>query len=145
MARGQCQQGGHGRDHWRNHWRDKTNTNSSLSSSSSSIYDLTTPFIIKIAQQQNCKPLVQDEVKMCTNTTFGLFHKDEVIYICYLTHCFFLEHVVKKWTECTNIYSNDNCNKRKIKEVKEHHILQFLAISYYMGFVCLPSKMDHRK
>ncbi len=78
---------------------------------------------------------------MCMNTTFGPFHKDEIINAYYLSRYFFLEHVVKKWSKCTNKYSNDN--KRKTKEVKQHHIIQFLAIYYCMGFVCLPAKMDY--
>ncbi len=78
-------------------------------------------------------------------TMFGPFHKDEIIDASYMSHYFFPDHVIKKWTECTNKYAQDNCNNSKIREIKEHHILQFLAIYYYMGIVCLPAKRDYCK
>ncbi len=66
-------------------------------------------------------------------------HKDEIIDAVFLYHCFFPDHVIKKRTKCPNKYAYDNCNNRKMKEVKDHHILQFL-VYYYMGVVCLLAK-----
>ncbi len=89
--------------------------------------------------------MVQDEVEMCIVTTFGPFHKDEIINESYMSHYFIPNHVITKWTQCTNKYAQDNCNRSKIREKKEHHILQFLAIYYYMGVVYLPAKRVYWK
>ncbi len=72
------------------------------------------PSAVKLPQQSCYKPMVQDEAKICMTTTlFGPFHKDEIIKAVFLSHYFFLAHVVKKVTEHTNKYAKDNCNKRK--------------------------------
>ncbi len=142
MARGQRQRGGRGRGRGRGQASNKL---SSSSLSSSSNYNPTTPFIVRIPQQTVTKPMVRDEAEMCVKTTFGPFHKDETIDATYMCHYYFPDHLIKKWTKCTNKYACDNCDKRKIKEVKEQHILQFLAVYYYMGVVRLPAKRDYWK
>lgn len=65
---------------------------------------------------------------MWLNTTLGPFHKDDIFNACYLSHYFFLDHVIKIWTDYTNKYTNNNRDKGKTKEAKEHRILQFLSI-----------------
>ncbi len=115
---------------------------------SSSGYDPTTHYVKQIRQPPSdpkYKPLVCDESEMSMTTTFGPFHKDKIINVAYMCHYFFPDHIINVWTKCTNAYAKDNCAKSKIREVKPHHILQFFAIYYYMGVVCLPTRRDYWK
>ncbi len=65
--------------HGSGHGGGQSNNILSLSSSSISNYNPTTPFITKPPQQSHYKPVVQNYSKMCMTTTFGPFHKDEII------------------------------------------------------------------
>ncbi len=82
---------------------------------------------------------------MCMDRTFGPFLKDKIIDASFMSHYFYPNNFITKWTQCTNKYAKDNCDKTKLREVKEHHILQFLAIHYYMGVARLPAKRDYWK
>ncbi len=92
----------------------------------SSGYDPMNPFVKRILQPPSVpkyKLLPWDESKISMATTFGPFNKDKVINAAYMCHYYFPDHLINKWTKCTNADAKDNCDKSKIKEVKPHHNL----------------------
>ncbi len=62
-------------------------------------YNPKTPFVQAIPQpnmQYNYELLVRDQNKMQQKTTFGPFHKDEIVDAGYMSHVFLPDSLIQK-------------------------------------------------